>query len=513
MDYESLLLMYLVDFLLNRDNNIRYVALTTLAKVVAHDMEAVQRHRNTIVDCLKDPDLSIRRRALDLIYSLVDESNIKILAHELLTFLGTANIELRADLSAKLCNVTERFAPNKRWHVDTILRVLAIAGNYVPEETTANLVNLVAATPELHAYAVQKMYMSLIDSGIHQQRLVQVACWCIGEFGDLLISGGTGQEIVVSEKDVLELIERVLKSPTTTTVTKEYLLTSLMKLTTRFTSSSDKLQSLISSYQNNMDVELQQRACEYTKIFKWDNVRKSLLERIPVVEDKSRQSIPVANTDIPVPSSSSVASTIKPEKSLIDWDQELGTNTPTVQPNSNIDIMKELFGSPVVNTPTPTQNTLVDPLEMFKTTPTTMTPMQPAPSPNLVSMPIMSPAPSAINPSTTVTAYQKNGLSILFDVVRQPATPNIYAVTATFTNSLPTQLNNFEFKAAVPKYIKLQVNAATSTVLPPLNSGVVTQSLKLMNTLHGEKPVLIKLKVDYVVNGAPVTDIADCTLP
>jgi len=262
-----------------------------------------------------------------------------------------------------------------------------------------------------------------------------------------------------------------------------------------------------------MDVELQQRACEYTKIFKWDNVRKSLLERIPVVEDKSRQSIPVANTDIPVPSSSSVASTIKPEKSLIDWDQELGTNTPTVQPNSNIDIMKELFGSPVVNTPTPTQNTLVDPLEMFKTTPTTMTPMQPAPSPNLVSMPIMSPAPSAINPSTTVTAYQKNGLSILFDVVRQPATPNIYAVTATFTNSLPTQLNNFEFKAAVPKYIKLQVNAATSTVLPPLNSGVVTQSLKLMNTLHGEKPVLIKLKVDYVVNGAPVTDIADCTLP
>jgi AP-1 complex subunit gamma-1 len=64
-------------FLLNRDNNIRYVALNTLSKVVADDAAAVQRHTNTIVDCLKDPDTSIRQRALELIYALVNSSNIQ----------------------------------------------------------------------------------------------------------------------------------------------------------------------------------------------------------------------------------------------------------------------------------------------------------------------------------------------------------------------------------------------------------------------------------------------------
>ncbi len=46
-------------------------------QVVSVDTAAVQRHRTTIVDCVKDADVSIRRRALELVYSLVNEGNIK----------------------------------------------------------------------------------------------------------------------------------------------------------------------------------------------------------------------------------------------------------------------------------------------------------------------------------------------------------------------------------------------------------------------------------------------------
>jgi len=48
-------------FLANRDNNMRYVALNILARVVSVDLQAVQRHRATVVDCVKDADVSIRR--------------------------------------------------------------------------------------------------------------------------------------------------------------------------------------------------------------------------------------------------------------------------------------------------------------------------------------------------------------------------------------------------------------------------------------------------------------------
>jgi AP-1 complex subunit gamma-1 len=131
-------------FLSIRDNNIRsveyspppeasnmgavhrYVALNTLNKVVAMDTNAVQRHRNIILDCLRDGDISIRRRALELSYALINETNVRVLTRELLAFLEVADNEFKLGMTTQISLAAERFAPNKRWHIDTVLRVLKL---------------------------------------------------------------------------------------------------------------------------------------------------------------------------------------------------------------------------------------------------------------------------------------------------------------------------------------------------------------------------------------------------
>jgi len=95
-------------FLANKDNNIRYVALNTLVKVVTVDSKAVQRHRAIILECIKDSDVSIRRRALELVFNLVSEGNVKALTKELLEYLKISDPEFKVDLAAKIATLVQK---------------------------------------------------------------------------------------------------------------------------------------------------------------------------------------------------------------------------------------------------------------------------------------------------------------------------------------------------------------------------------------------------------------------
>ena len=50
------------------------------------------------------------------------------------------------------------------------------------------LIQVIAASTQLHSYSVQQIFSHLRED-ITQQPLVQVASWCVGEYGAQLVSG------------------------------------------------------------------------------------------------------------------------------------------------------------------------------------------------------------------------------------------------------------------------------------------------------------------------------------
>jgi len=301
-------------FLLNRDNNIRYVALNTLSRcIVENNIEeedgedgdedgansaasALQRHRTTVVDCLKDPDISIRQRALELIYHLVNSENVETLTAELLNYLVLCPREHRAEICIRVLRVVDRFSPNDRWRVDTLITMLTIAGRECARQVQSSAIVYISRSSEdLRAYATHKLLKAVRDDDGSQRGLLVVGIWCIGEYGDLLLkpytytppsstgnlaemadaqAAGLGEEPVtisfmgLEPSAVVITVEDVTKGPTCPAEVKETALTCFAKLSDRFAPAADsetlsRLHELVKVHGASHSLELQLRSCEY----------------------------------------------------------------------------------------------------------------------------------------------------------------------------------------------------------------------------------------------------------
>jgi AP-1 complex subunit gamma-1 len=94
----------------------------------------------------------------------------------------------------------------------------------------------------------------------------------------------------------------------------------------------------------------------------------------------------------------------------------------------------------------------------------------------------------------------------MFSVSKDPGNPSITTIEAIFTNQNPMPIDSLNFQVAVPKYMKLQMSPASGTQVPPMNGGSVKQVFKVANSMHGQKPILLRIKIDYAVNGQPVSE-------
>ncbi|EJU03561.1 AP-1 complex subunit gamma-1 [Dacryopinax primogenitus] len=534
-------------FLTNRDNNIRYVALNTLNKVVTMDTNAVLRHQNTILDCLRDGDISIRRRALELSYALVRESNVRVLIRELLAFLEVADNEFKLGMTTQISLAAERFAPNRRWHIDTVLRVLKLAGNFVREEILSSFIRLVCHTPELQSYTVSRLFVAL-QSDVSQESLTLAAVWLIGEFSDILLAEGVTEEEQhknITPADIIDLFDSVLQSPYANALIRQFILTSITKLSTRISPNDpqqQRIHGMLSQYTTSQELEIQQRAVEFSSLFGQGEITEGVLERMPPPEIKATV-LGVVSEAKPV------GPTRQDKDSLIDL---MGDEASTAAPATNgasaanpQDLLKDIFGSDnnmggsssqaAALSPAGQQKaTFNDILGLFDQTPATFSPTPaPAPSAPTASMSGLSdmaslfgpspsaaasmssslgtapapPAPSPAKPAApklpAYSAYDKNNLKVTLTPQPSVARPGMVTILATFTAT--DAVTGLNFQAAVPKTQQLQMLAISDpNVLPGTPA---TQQMRVIAPAGAQ--IRLRLRFNFTTAGRNVQDQVD----
>ncbi|KAL4694591.1 hypothetical protein H8957_002337 [Semnopithecus entellus] len=447
-------------FLLNSDRNIRYVALTSLLRLVQSDHSAVQRHRPTVVDCLQETDASLSRRALELSLALVNSSNVRAMMQELQAFLESCPPDLRADCASGILLAAERFAPTKRWHIDTILHVLTTAGTHVRDDAVANLTQLIGGAQELHAYSVRRLYNALAED-ISQQPLVQVAAWCIGEYGDLLLEGNCEEiePLQVDEEEVLALLEKVLQSHMSLPATRGYALTALMKLSTRLQGDNNRIRQVVSIYRSCLDVELQQRAVEYDTLFrKYDHMRAAILEKMPLVERDGPQADEEA----------------KQSKEAAQLSEAAPAPTEP-QASQLLDLLDLLNGASGDAQHPP--------------------PLDPSPGGALVYLLDLPCAPPPPAPIPDLKVFEREGVQLNLSFIRPPENPALLLITITATNSSEGDVTNFICQAAVPKSLQLQLQAPSGNTVPARGGLPITQLFRILNP--NKAPLRLKLRLTY----------------
>ena len=116
MDAEATLFIraanQLGSFLTHKETNLRYMALESLCLLASseHSRDAVAKHRDTVIKQLKtERDISVRKRAVDLLYAICEQENAQQIVTQLLDYLETADFSIREELVLKTAILAERY--------------------------------------------------------------------------------------------------------------------------------------------------------------------------------------------------------------------------------------------------------------------------------------------------------------------------------------------------------------------------------------------------------------------
>ncbi|GMY15898.1 AP-2 complex subunit alpha-1-like [Fagus crenata] len=318
-------------FIAVREPNIRYLGLENMSRMllVTDVQDIIKRHQAQIITSLKDPDISIRRRALDLLYGMCDVTNAKDIVEEILQYLSTAEFAMREELALKAAILAEKFAPDLSWYVDVILQLIDKAGDFVSDDIWFRVVQFVTNNEDLQPYAAAKAREYLDKPAIHET-MVKVSAYLLGEFGHLL-----ARRPGCSPKEIFSIIHE--KLPTVTPSTIPILLSTYAKILMHNQPPEPELQNQIwaifTKYESCIDAEIQQRAVEYFALSRKGAALMDILAEMPKFPERQSALIKKAeDTEVDTAEQSAIKlrSQQHPSNALVVTDQRPANGTPPV---------------------------------------------------------------------------------------------------------------------------------------------------------------------------------------
>lgn len=270
-------------FIQSRETNVRYLGLDAMTHFAARavTLDPIKRHQNIIIGSLRDKDISVRRKGLDLLYSMCDTTNAQPIVNELLRYLQIADYAIREEMVLKIAILTEKYATDARWYVDISLKLLGMAGEHVSDEVWQRVVQIVTNNEELQTYAAANILEYLKGDTCHDT-IVRIAGYVLGEFGHLIADNKGSSPI----EQFLALQSKMM---TCSDATRALLLSSFVKFVNLFPEIKPQLLAVFAFYSHSPDSELQQRACEYLALATLpnDDLLRTVCDEMPPFSERA----------------------------------------------------------------------------------------------------------------------------------------------------------------------------------------------------------------------------------
>ncbi|KAF8571885.1 hypothetical protein P879_02108 [Paragonimus westermani] len=190
------------------DQNLKYLGLLAMTKILRYHPKSVQSHKDLIFRCLDDKDESIRLRALNLVHGMVSKSNLIEIVKFLIKHVNntTDGTHFRNELVTKIVHICSQenyqYITSFEWYISVLVELAQIDGVRDGDLLAAQLMDVAIRVPSVRTFCVTQMAL-LLDlcacstinpstgpttssvltrqNALHE--VVHAASWICGEYG------------------------------------------------------------------------------------------------------------------------------------------------------------------------------------------------------------------------------------------------------------------------------------------------------------------------------------------